>query len=142
MIHHYRGCGRCWLCGMGYTQMCRQAEVMGTDIDGGHASFMTVAASTLVELPEALSFAEGAAIACGTGTAYAALKRLDVLGRDTLAIFGQGPVGLSATQLAAAMGARVFAVDPTAERRGMASRMGADVVLDPASVDPGWLSGI
>jgi len=39
-----------------------------------------------------------AAIACGTGTAYSALKRLDVSGRDTLAIFGQGPVGLAATQ--------------------------------------------
>ena len=136
MIHHYRGCGRCWLCGMGYTQMCGQAEVMGTDIHGGHAPFMVAAANTLVELPEQLSFAEGAAIACGTGTAYAALKRLDVSGRDTLAIFGQGPVGLSATQLATAMGARVIALDPSRERRVMAAEMGADVVLDPTQVDP------
>src|SRR3954469_22949085 len=30
MIHHYRGCGSCWLCRMGYTQMCTAAEVMGT----------------------------------------------------------------------------------------------------------------
>jgi threonine dehydrogenase-like Zn-dependent dehydrogenase len=136
MIHHYRGCGRCWLCGLGYTQMCREAEVMGTDIDGGHAPLMVVAASTLVELPGELSYAEGAAIACGTGTAYAALKRLDVLGRDTLAIFGQGPVGLSACQLACAMGARVVTVDPSAERRAMSQQMGADVVLDPSEVDP------
>ncbi len=135
MIHHYRGCGRCWLCGMGYTQMCSQAEVMGTDIHGGHAPFMVVQASTLVELPPELSFAEGAAISCGTGTAYAALKRLDVSGRDTLVIFGQGPVGLSATQLATAMGARVLAVDPSAERRAMSLQMGADVVLDPSAAD-------
>jgi threonine dehydrogenase-like Zn-dependent dehydrogenase len=136
MIHHYRGCGRCWLCEMGYTQMCRQAEVMGTDIDGGHAPYMVVQASTLVELPSELSFSEGAAISCGTGTAYAALKRLDVLGRDTLVIFGQGPVGLSATQLATAMGARVVAVDPSAERRAMSLAMGADTVLDPTAVEP------
>ena len=136
MIHHYRGCGRCWLCGMGYTQMCRQAQVMGTDINGGHAPLIAVQASTLVELPPELSWAEGAAIACGTGTAYAALKRLDVLGRDTLVIFGQGPVGLSATQLAKAMAARVIAVDPSVERRAMSSQMGADVVLDPTDVDP------
>ena len=38
-------------------------------------------------------------ISCGTGTAYGALKRLDASGRDTLAVFGQGPVGLSATLL-------------------------------------------
>ncbi|MBV9582806.1 MAG: zinc-binding dehydrogenase [Chloroflexi bacterium] len=136
MIHHYRGCGRCWLCGMGYTQMCSQAKVMGTDIDGGHAPLMVVPVSTLVELPSELEWAEGAAIACGTGTAYAALKRLDVSGRETLVIFGQGPVGLSATQLATAMGARVIAVDPSAERRGMSRQMGADVVLDPSALDP------
>jgi threonine dehydrogenase-like Zn-dependent dehydrogenase len=136
MIHHYRGCGRCWLCQMGYTQMCQQARVMGTDIHGGNAPYLLAPASTLVELPEALSFEEGAAIACGTGTAYAALKRLDVSGRDTLAIFGQGPVGLSATQLATAMGARVIALDPSPERRAMAESLGAAVVLDPASVDP------
>jgi D-arabinose 1-dehydrogenase-like Zn-dependent alcohol dehydrogenase len=126
MIHHYRACGRCWLCGMGYTQMCSQAQVMGTDIDGGHAPYLVVPVYTLVELPEELSFAEGAAIACGTGTAYAALKRLDILGRDTLAIFGQGPVGLSATQLAAAMDARVIALDRSPERREMAVGMGAE----------------
>src|SRR5919199_6496322 len=130
MIHHYRGCGRCWLCGMGYTQMCSQAEVMGTDINGAHAPFMVVPVTTLVELPEPLSFAEGAAIACGTGTAYAALKRLDVSGRDTLAIFGQGPVGLAATQLATAMGARVIAIDPLPERRRLACELGAAVAID------------
>jgi threonine dehydrogenase-like Zn-dependent dehydrogenase len=135
MIHHYRGCGRCWLCRMGYTQMCRQAEVMGTDVHGANAPHLLAPASTLVELPDELSFAEGAAIACGTGTAYAALKRLAVSGRDTLAIFGQGPVGLAATQLAVAMGARVIALDPAPERRALAQELGAEVVLDPSATD-------
>jgi hypothetical protein len=36
MINHYRGCGLCWLCRMGYTQMCKQVEVMDTEIDGGN----------------------------------------------------------------------------------------------------------
>ena len=136
MIHHYRGCMKCWLCQMGYTQMCELAAVMGTDIHGGNAAYLLAPAYSLVELPAELSFEEGAAIACGTGTAYAALKRLDASGRDTLAIFGQGPVGLSATQLATTMGARVVALDPSPERRAMASDMGADVVLDPSAVDP------
>ena len=131
MIHHYRGCGRCWLCQMGYTQMCSQTQVMGTDIHGGNAPYLLAPVETLVELPEALSFQEGAAISCGTGTAYAALKRLDISGRDTLVIFGQGPVGLAATQLAAAMGARVLAVDPEPGRRLMAQEMGAEQTLEP-----------
>lgn len=32
----------------------------------------------------------GAAISCGTGTAYGALRRLNLSGNDTIAIFGQG----------------------------------------------------
>src|SRR5207237_10275026 len=82
------------------------------------------------------TFAEGAAIACGTGTAYSALKRLGISGRDTLAIFGQGPVGLAATQLALAMGARVVGVDPSAERRRLSKELGADVVIDPDAEPP------
>jgi threonine dehydrogenase-like Zn-dependent dehydrogenase len=64
------------------------------------------------------------------------LKRLDVSGRDTLAVFGQGPVGLSATLLGRAMGARVIAVDPSPERRQLATEFGADAVVDPGAVDP------
>ena len=45
-----------------------------------------------------------------------ALKRLNLQGGETIAIFGQGPVGLSATQLAVAMGARVIALDVSPER--------------------------
>ena len=48
----------------------------------------------------------------------------------------QGPVGLSATQLAVEMGARVIAVDVVSERRQLARQFGADAVIDPASDDP------
>ena len=74
--------------------------------------------------------------ACGTGTAYGALKRIDVSGRDTLAIFGQGPVGLSATMLGRAMGARVIAVDISAERLELAREFGADAVVNSTDTDP------
>ena len=97
---------------------------------------MKVPACTLVPLPDELSFEEGAAISCGTGTAYGALKRLDVSGRDTLAVFGQGPVGLSATMLGAAMGARVIAVDIAPERLALAKEFGADAVVNSKETDP------
>lgn len=137
MNHHYRGCGYCKHCRAGWSQLCPHGIVVyGMTGHGGHASFMKVPASTLVPLPDELSFEEGAAISCGTGTAYQALKRLDVSGRDTLAVFGQGPVGLSATLLGAAMGARVVAVDLGAERRGLARDFGAAAVIDPGAADP------
>ena len=49
----------------------------------------------------------------------------NISGNDTIAIFGQGPVGLSATQLAAAMGARVIALDVSPERLDRAKEFGA-----------------
>ena len=78
------------------------------------ARFLAPAAErpdTLVPLPDELSFSAGAAISCGSGTAWGALRRMNLSGRDTIAIFGQGPVGLAATQFAKAQGARVIALD-------------------------------
>jgi len=96
---------------------------------------MKVAASTLVPLPEQLTFTAGAAISCGTGTAYAALRRLGLKGGDTIAIFGQGPVGLSVTQLAVAMNTRVIALDVNDQRLTRAKDFGADVLINPLQED-------
>jgi 2-desacetyl-2-hydroxyethyl bacteriochlorophyllide A dehydrogenase len=138
MVHHYRGCGVCNHCRSGWSQLCQHEPiaVYGNNAHGGHARWLKVPAFTLVPLADELSFSTGAAIACGTGTAYGALRRMKLSGHDTIAIFGQGPVGLSATQLASAMGARVIAVDPTAERLGRAREFGADAVVDPGRDDP------
>jgi threonine dehydrogenase-like Zn-dependent dehydrogenase len=137
MDHHYQGCGVCRHCIAGWRQMCFDgAVVFGSVANGAHARYMKVPADTLVTLPDELSFETGAAIACGTGTAYGALRRLSLHGDETIAVFGQGPVGLSATQLAHAMGARVIALDIAAERRQLATELGADVTLDPLAGDP------
>ena len=137
MVHHYKGCGRCKHCRVGWAQLCRQGIVVyGMTGHGGHAPFMSVPAYTLVPLPEPLGFAAGAAISCGTGTAYGALKRLDVSGRDTLAVFGQGPVGLSATMLGRAMGARVIAIDVAPERLALGREFGAEAVVNAREADP------
>ena len=137
MVHHYSGCGLCSHCRTGWTQMCVEGSVVyGVTAHGGHARYMKIPASTLVPLPDGLSFETGAAISCGTGTAYGALRRLNLSGRDTIAIFGQGPVGLSATQFAVAMGARVIASDIGLERLALAKRYGADVTINAAGDDP------
>src|SRR5205814_121944 len=86
-------------------------------------------ARTLVPLPDELSFVEGAAVSCGTGTAYGALRRMQLTGGSTLAVFGQGPVGLSATLLGAKMGARVIAVETNPERLALAKQFGAEVAV-------------
>jgi D-arabinose 1-dehydrogenase-like Zn-dependent alcohol dehydrogenase len=95
MCHHYKGCGVCHHCRVGWSQLCVEGIVVyGVTGHGAHAPWMKVPASTLVPLPDELSFETGAAISCGTGTAYGALRRMQTSGRETIAIFGQGPVGL------------------------------------------------
>ncbi|HET7874677.1 MAG TPA: zinc-binding dehydrogenase [Methylomirabilota bacterium] len=137
MQHHYKGCGLCKHCRVGWSQLCSKGFVVyGVTGDGAHAPYMKAPARTLVPLPDELSFEEGAAVSCGTGTAYGALQRLDVSGRDTLAVFGQGPVGLSATMLGQAMGARVIAVDISSERLALAREFGAESVVNSRDADP------
>ena len=51
----------------------RGRQVYGSGGNGAHAKYMKVPVSTLVTLPDSLSFEIGAAISCGTGTAYGAL---------------------------------------------------------------------
>lgn len=118
--------------------MCdrQQPIVYGIGAHGGHAKYLKVPAGTLVPLPDTLSFAAGAAISCGTGTSFAALRRLGVSGGDTVAVFGQGPVGLAATQLAAAMGATVIAIDISAERLTLAQSLGAVHIVNAGGEDP------
>jgi 2-desacetyl-2-hydroxyethyl bacteriochlorophyllide A dehydrogenase len=138
MVHHYKGCGACPHCSTGWQQLCVEgvAEVYGVTGHGAHARYMKCPASTIVGLPDELSFETGAAIACGTGTAWGALQRLDLRGDQTIAIFGQGPVGLSATQLASALGARVIALDVSADRLARAKEFGATDVVNPSETDP------
>ncbi|HXM81429.1 MAG TPA: zinc-binding dehydrogenase [Burkholderiales bacterium] len=136
MDHHYSGCGVCKHCRVGWSQLCKAGiTVYGVTANGGHAEYLKVPARTLVPLPEELSFVEGAAVSCGTGTAYAALRRMQLAGGSTLAVFGQGPVGLSATLLGAKMGARVIAVETNAERLALGKQFGADVALDASKSD-------
>jgi len=91
---------------------------------------MKVPANSLIALPDNLSFQAGAAISCGTGTAWGGLQRLSLKGNNTIAIFGQGPVGLSATQLATAFGARVIAIDIDDGRLQLAKDIGADLTIN------------
>lgn len=138
MVHHYDGCRTCQYCRSGWTQYCPNARIVygGLNGDGGHAEFMKVPAHTLIKLPDSLSFKTGAAISCGTGTAFAAIKRVELSADETVAVFGQGPVGLSVTMLAKAFGARVIAIDVEPSRLEMAKQLGADHVVNSLEQDP------
>ena len=138
ICHHYAGCGVCENCAMGYEQLCRQGRITygGGTGHGANADYILVPSRSLVPLDDELSFEEGAAISCGTGTAWNGLKKMNISGRDTVAVFGQGPVGLSGTLSAKAMGAQVIAIDVVPERLVLAKELGADHVINSFEVNP------
>jgi threonine dehydrogenase-like Zn-dependent dehydrogenase len=137
MVHHYSGCETCVDCKSGWPQMCSttKKQVYGVTGHGAHTKYMAIPYYTLVPLPEELSFNTGAAIACGTGTAYGALRRMNMNGGKSLAIFGQGPVGISGTLLGKAMGMEVIGLDISEERLALARKCGADHTINVATAD-------
>jgi threonine dehydrogenase-like Zn-dependent dehydrogenase len=141
VIYHIAGCGLCADCRRGYFISCTSPRraAYGWQRDGGHADYLLAEESTCVALPDELSFVDGACVACGFGTAFEALARLGVGGRDAVAVTGLGPVGLAAGLLARALGATtVVGVDVAEDRRALALALGAvDHALpaDEATVD-------
>lgn len=139
MNHHYLGCGHCRYCRMGYQQLCSDPDFKrgyyGGTLHGGHGDYMVCHERTCVPLPDELTYEVGAMLACGSSTAYLALLKLAVSGRDVLAVFGQGPVGVAATMLGAAMGARVIAVDISEARLKLARQAGAWKTVNPNDGD-------
>ena len=128
VVYHISGCGQCDECRRGYQISCTSPlrAAYGWQRDGGHADVLLAEERDLLELPDSLSYLDGACVACGFGTAYEALCRVDVSGRDRLLITGLGPVGLAVGLLARKMGAsQVVGTDPSPERRASAERLGA-----------------
>ena len=137
MQHHYKGCGTCVHCSTGWQQLCVDGvkEVFGVTGHGAHAKYMKCPADTLVKLRQDISFKSGAAISCGTGTAWGAIDRLCLRSHEILAVFGLGPVGLSAVMIASSMGVNVIALDTNQQRLNRAKSFGAESVLNPLKID-------
>ncbi len=127
VLYHISGCGVCEDCQAGYMISCHTPfrAAYGWQRDGGHAEFLLAEENTCVSLPDNLSYIDGALVACGFGTAWEALTRIKVDGRDRLLITGLGPVGLAAAMLGRALGAsQIIGVDVSRGRIDLARSLG------------------
>jgi propanol-preferring alcohol dehydrogenase len=87
-------------------------------------------------LPEEIPFEHGAIMMCSSATSFHALRKGRLTGGETVAVFGVGGLGMSAIQLADAMGALdVYAVDINAERLALAESFGA-LPINASEADP------
>lgn len=137
LLYHIVGCGQCRNCRAGYYISCSGVrEAYGWQRDGGHGEFILADERTVIPLPDALTYEDGALVACGFGTAYEGLLRVGVNGQDEVLVTGLGPVGLAAAMLSRAMGARrVVGVDLSAARLDLAVALGLIDDAVPATED-------
>ncbi|MDD5621913.1 MAG: zinc-binding dehydrogenase [Actinomycetota bacterium] len=129
------GCGYCEYCRKGWYIFCSQRKILGFDINGGHAEFIKIPAENCLKIPEKISFIEGALSTDKFGGLYHAQKTLEVSGKDTVAIFGIGPMGQMAVLMAKALGAKVIAVDVVGSRLEFAEKEGADYIVNGKKKD-------
>ncbi|PWU07929.1 MAG: alcohol dehydrogenase [Terriglobia bacterium] len=134
VVYHISGCGLCNDCRRGYMISCTSAKyrrAYGWQRDGGMAEYLLAEEKDLIALPNGLSYADGAQVACGFGTAYEGIEKIGISGNHDVLITGLGPLGLAAAMLCRKLGARrIIGMDVVPERLAIAQQLAlCDVVL-------------
>jgi threonine dehydrogenase-like Zn-dependent dehydrogenase len=136
-------CGDCFYCRRELPSRCERGQLFGwvsegNGLEGGQAELARapLADATLVALPPELpaerAFLAGDVLATG----WFGAANGGVAAGDIVAVVGCGAVGVSACLAAREMGAaRVFAIDPAADRRSLAERFGGEGVVPEAARD-------
>jgi D-arabinose 1-dehydrogenase-like Zn-dependent alcohol dehydrogenase len=96
IVYHISGCGVCNDCRRGYMISCtseKYRRAYGWQRDGGMAEYMIAEEKDLIALPDELSYADGAQVACGFGTVYEGLEKIGIDGNHAVLITGLGRWG-------------------------------------------------
>ena len=118
--------------GAGVSQYSVGDKVIINTMGGAFAEKCLAPVQTTMPLPEGLSFEQGAGFSVTYGTSYHALKQSARLqaGETVLVLGAAGGVGITAVEIAKAMGARVIAAASTDEKLEFAAAAGADETIN------------
>lgn len=144
-------CGQCRACLSGNLSQCGHGAhqpsggyqalggwCFGNTLNGAQAEYLLVphAQANLAKIPEGLTDEQVVLLADIASTGFSGAEMGGVKIGEAVVVFAQGPIGLCATAGAKLMGASlIIGVEGDENRRAMARRMGADVVLDPRQVN-------
>lgn len=114
--------------GSGVSSLQVGDRVMGFSRWGSMAQKIAIDANRCVVIPDKMPFDEASAFILTYGTAHYALKERGALrsGETLLVLGAAGGVGLAATEIGKAMGARVVAAISTTEKAALVREYGAD----------------
>lgn len=136
-IHPNIPCYDCVYCEDGEYNRCDDVVSIGYHTGtGGFAENVAVPAQQVHALPDGVDLWEGALVE-PLAVGLHAVRRSGLQTGDTVAVFGCGPIGLTAVRAAQTAGAkRIFVSEPNESRCEIASELGADVTIDPFEADP------
>ena len=127
-------CGECALCKKGRSNICRNQLMPGNDFHGGFASHIAVPARFLCPVPENVlekyPLEQLAVIADAISTPYQVIRKSELEAGDLAIVIGVGGVGIYGALLAKIFGAKVLALDISAEKLNIATANGVDAVLN------------
>lgn len=131
-------CGDCELCRASARTICRTQVMPGNDRDGGFASHVVVPARYLCPVPDAAlkqhDLWQLAIVSDAVTTPFQAVKRSGLKAGDLAVFIGAGGVGIHGVQIAAAVGAKVIALDVSNEKLEQACAFGATTVVNVAEM--------
>ncbi|MDQ6673276.1 MAG: zinc-dependent alcohol dehydrogenase family protein [Chloroflexota bacterium] len=124
-------CGACFYCHQGLVYMCDNRATH----HGGLGELVVLPEQTVYPLPAGVSL-EVAALAEPLSCCLHTVDLSGIRPGDRVAVVGAGTIGLMLLQLARRAGAtRILVSEPSAAKREIAQRLGADVVVDPLHQD-------
>jgi len=133
-------CGKCPYCLEGYSHLCLNKRTMGYVFDGGFAEYLLIPAPMVEE--GALLKADGIPPGCASlleplATVLASIKRADLRGDETIAIYGAGAMGIMHILLLKNLfkDTKIITVEPSELRRNRALSFGSDFALDPSETE-------
>ena len=139
LVPFSQGEGTCEWCRSGHQNVCDTPLVPGVAYWGGYGRRVAVpfADVNLVALPESVGFVQAASMGCRFMTSFhAVVDQARVRAGEWVAVHGCGGVGMSAVQIAAALGASVIAVDVADEKLAFAKEQGAVATVNVTQGDP------
>src|SRR2546430_876249 len=121
-------CWRCEFCLSGRDHLCLSYRILGAQVDGGMAEFVTVRAINVLPFRGNPAFERGAAFQLPAITAWHMLFGREKLhpAEDVLVLGAGSGVGSMAVQMAHAAGARVFTTVGSDEKIARAPALGAE----------------
>ncbi len=128
-------CNECYYCKSGIGHFCENMIGIGTTVNGGFAEYCVVPDSQVYKVPKETDF-EKAAMTEPVACCLHGIDMCDISAGDTVLIIGGGMIGLIMLQLAKLKGAaKLIVLEPVAEKREQAKRLGADICIDPIKED-------